>query len=322
MRHLGNLPDLDQSQRLSDYLEALQIPVRLVKHGELWSIWVREEDQAVEARECFEKFLRQPGAKEIEDLATRTRVARGIKTLATLEKARDGSQSRRLPSIRDIARQAPLTTVLIGLSLFVTMATDFGTNFNSASMQSLTFNNPSHIYEEGSEVSSSGSRDIRRGELWRLATPIFLHFGWLHVAFNAILLFQLGYVYETRCGSWLLGLIILVTGVVGNVGQYICDGSTLFGGFSGVIFGLVAFAWVRSRWAPAEGLRISNEPVLLLLVFLVVGFTGSLDDLVNTEALSTHIANWSHLFGLAAGGILAVVLPLSREDDDNGAIEA
>ncbi len=119
-------------------------------------------------------------------------------------------------------------------------------------------------------------------------------------------MFQLGWLIETRRGSWQFGLVLLLTAIVGNVGQYLAGGSTMFGGLSGVIFGLVAFAWVRARTNPQEGMWVPNESILILLVFLVAGFTGNLDELVSE---SYQFTNWSHLFGLATGAVLAMTLP-------------
>ena len=53
------------------------------------------------------------------------------------------------------------------------------------------------------------------GEPWRLLTPMFLHFGLMHIAFNGLWLWELGGMIERRQGGMaLLGLVLLTTGIV------------------------------------------------------------------------------------------------------------
>ena len=45
-------------------------------------------------------------------------------------------------------------------------------------------------------------RQVRKGDVWRLVTPIFLHGGWIHLLFNMYMFFQFGALIETRKGTW------------------------------------------------------------------------------------------------------------------------
>ena len=111
-----------------------------------------------------------------------------------------------------------------------------------------------------------------------------------------------------------MALILLVCAIVGNVGQYICDGWPLFGGLSGAVSGLLAYISVRMVIAPNEGPKIA--PVAVLLILLSIGLAGSVDQLANDSiGNDIKIANWAQLFGVAAGGILAVVLPKKNEEE-------
>ena len=75
------------------------------------------------------------------------------------------------------------------------------------------------------------------GQYWRLITPIFLHFGWLHIAFNGLWTWEVGALIEQRLGSLALLGIVLIAGVGSNTAQYLYSGPSLFGGMSGVVLG-------------------------------------------------------------------------------------
>ena len=49
-------------------------------------------------------------------------------------------------------------------------------------------------------------------QYWRLISPIFLHFGWLHIAFNGLWLWELGGRMERQLGSFnMFGLFLVPT---------------------------------------------------------------------------------------------------------------
>ena len=73
---------------------------------------------------------------------------------------------------------------------------------------------------------------------WRLITPAFLHFGIWHVLFNIMALWELGRRLEFVLPRFIYLAILLVTGIAANVVQHLLPGSPIFGGLSGVIFGL------------------------------------------------------------------------------------
>ena len=78
-----------------------------------------------------------------------------------------------------------------------------------------SFLNPS-----ADSLSAWGAKDnglIVEGQLWRLLTPIILHVGLLHFAFNNWALYVIGYQIEYHLGrNWFLCLY-LFSGVAGNL---------------------------------------------------------------------------------------------------------
>jgi GlpG protein len=60
---------------------------------------------------------------------------------------------------------------------------------------------------------------VRAGEVWRLVTPMFIHFGVLHLLFNMSGVWRFARQVEHQQGPFLLALV-LWTQVPGIVGQY------------------------------------------------------------------------------------------------------
>jgi len=62
--------------------------------------------------------------------------------------------------------------------------------------------------------------EVRGGEVWRLVTPIFIHFSIFHILFNCMMAYQLGGAIEMNRGSTRLALLVLLTAVPSNLAQF------------------------------------------------------------------------------------------------------
>ena len=71
---------------------------------------------------------------------------------------------------------------------------------------------------------------------WRLLTPVFMHFGLMHVAFNLLWWFELGRIIEEYESGWQLLMLLVIIGLFSNIWQYTMTGPS-FGGMSGVVYG-------------------------------------------------------------------------------------
>src|ERR1700677_1181523 len=132
------------------------------------------------------------------------------------------------PALQERLAAAPLTTAFIAVSVIVTLITKFG------SKEEITY----YFYFEPHLIFA--------GQVWRAVTPIFLHFTIIHILFNMFWLLDLGSMIERRFSRLYLGLLITGTGIVSNVTQFYWDGP-YFGGFSGVVYALFGFIWIRSK---------------------------------------------------------------------------
>ncbi len=152
-----------------------------------------------------------------------------------------------------------------------------------------------------SEYTRPALPEIRDGQLWRLLTPVFLHFSIFHIAFNMLWTWELGRLIEARQGALMLLGLSAVIGVLSNLGQYYLHGP-LFGGMSGVIYGYFGYLWIQGLINPAFGIRLNPPVVYVLLGWFALAWSGLLEAL-----FGLHIANTAHTGGLLSGIALAVV---------------
>jgi len=149
---------------------------------------------------------------------------------------------------------------------------------------------------------SSKEHDLRRGQLWRLVTPIFIHFGILHIIFNMWWLRDLGSAVEFRRGSLRFLLLVLTIAVTSNLAQFAYSGPS-FGGMSGVVFGLFGYIWMKSRFDYNSGFHMPPNTVFWMIAWFALCFTGYVGS----------IANAAHGVGLGVG-IMLGYLPKAIRD--------
>lgn len=148
----------------------------------------------------------------------------------------------------------------------------------------------------------SGLLEIRAGQVWRLITPIFIHFGIMHLIFNLMMIWQLGELLERYLGATRFGAMVLLLAICSNLAQFFTSGP-VFGGLSGVVYGLFGYFWMASRFNPRFAYRINPSAVKMLLVWFVLcwfNFFGFLGDI--------QIANMAHSVGLLLGIFLGLVV--------------
>ncbi|MCM8742942.1 MULTISPECIES: rhomboid family intramembrane serine protease [Pseudomonas] len=196
------------------------------------------------------------------------------------------------PSFAEQLKHAKATGLILLLSLLVGGLTYLGDNLET--VRWLTFLDFRVVGEYIQFTPLADS--LAAGQWWRLFTPMLLHFGILHLAMNGMWYWELGRRIESRQGSInLLGLTLLF-GLVSNYAQFAWSGPSLFGGLSGVLYGLLGHCWIFQLLAPNPAYRLPRGVLVMMLVWLVICMSG----LVSMIGFG-QIANAAHVSGLLIG---------------------
>lgn len=142
---------------------------------------------------------------------------------------------------------------------------------------------------------------LESGQVWRLWSPALLHFGILHLTFNLLWLWEFGRRIEEVQGRGNLALLVLLLAPVANVAQWLMGDGPMFGGMSGVVYGLLGYLIVAGQRSNDPRLQLPPALIVILLLFLVLFSTGV------TTAFGLHIANGAHWGGFVAGVVWALL---------------
>jgi len=78
----------------------------------------------------------------------------------------------------------------------------------------MTFQKTRNPYNEALCMKASG---IKKFQLWRLVTSMFLHGGVLHLLFNALAFLAVGRLVEDQLGWWRYLILLVASGVFANL---------------------------------------------------------------------------------------------------------
>jgi GlpG protein len=253
------------------------IPHRVVEEGDRQVLWVAESQDSFRLQELY-RFWRKGGDLSRVELrpAGRRRLLRPV-----------------------VWTELPVTLGLILFSFLISFMIGFGTDLTRMAWFSFT---PFEVRGETMLHALLG-HTLMSGELWRLLTPIFMHFSLLHILFNLLWVWVVGTRMEPEQGSRSLLGLVLFSALASNLAQYLISGP-MFGGMSGVVFALLAYSWLWDRQGGQPRVGLPPSIMGLMVFWLVLGYTGVLEG-----AGLGAIANTAHLVGLLAG---LCWLPLGR----------
>lgn len=147
-------------------------------------------------------------------------------------------------------------------------------------------------------------RDLYAGDVWRLLTSTFVHFGIIHISLNLFALYQLGCLVESWYGPGPFLAVYILTGAGGNLLSAIIrhslrsDPRIISAGGSTVVMGLVALCAVVGWFARSRiGNHLKNQMLLFIVITAAMGFGF-------WAAGVPVIDNWGHAGGSMMGAII------------------
>lgn len=320
MRQIGTLDSAHEANRFTAYLIVAQIRAMVEQEGEKFAIWIREENDLPRAKDEFSAFLANPSdprylgkEREAEALlrAEREGRLRGQKNIVQVQQKAPGASPISM-------RRSPLCMALLGISVLFTLLHFSELDHlkdGKSSVWNLFFTDVQgdkafEMAGENTELRAKAAFSaIARGEVWRLITPIFIHMTWVHLIFNCWALLILGSRLENRFGMLRLGLWMLAIAVFSNVAQAILEGP-LFGGLSGVLYGVVGIAIVYSMRSGGRGILITREETTIYMIWFVLCIVLSSDQWgeVMGKENKMLVANVAHGAGLFFGSAIGLVV--------------
>ena len=288
MRLIGHLDNDKDARTFGDFLYVQGIETEFEEDEKQWAIWVHAEEHLGTAARLLEEFRANPRdprfqagspaeklrqQAEAEDTAYRKRVVPSTKMLHGLSSYGFGF----------------VTYALIVVCVIVFFISKMGNDTGAIAGLFIT------EFSRG-KGGPLGLIEVRHGEIWRLITPMFIHFGPFHILFNLLWIRDLGSMFEARLGPSYLTAFVFVVSAVSNLAQYTISGHSNFGGMSGVVYGLIGYAWIRGRFDPSAGVMLDRQSWIMAMIWFVICFIGVMP-----------VANYAHAGGLLLGMAWAYV---------------
>ncbi|MFK7863949.1 MAG: rhomboid family intramembrane serine protease [Pseudohongiellaceae bacterium] len=245
-------------------------------------LWVGNEADAEIVRNALQQWLeRKPDSSVNEGLAAAnsgdvSRDARGF-----------------INNVFAAVYYYPVTALLFGLCVVVAVVSGLGASPSKVSFLFYPF-----VASDGLLLLLSELNNPLKAI--QTLTPIFLHFGELHLVFNMLWLWYFGRQLESVQSKSSFIAVVLITAFVSNTTQYMLNDANNFGGMSGVVYGLVGYSWMIHKLMPKSYLVLTPNMMTFFVLALV---------LMEVFA-SSMVATGAHVGGLLAGLVLGIFVVL------------
>jgi rhomboid protease GluP len=149
-------------------------------------------------------------------------------------------------------------------------------------------------------LGAKHNESIRMGQWWRLLSSVFLHSGFLHLAFNVYALLLAGTIAERAYGHARYLALFVIAGICASSLSFRNSEALTFGA-SGAIFGILG-SLVVSTWRkdPRVLTQLTPQGLAGLGVWAVGSFVSG-----NAKR---GVDNAAHLGGILSGGVASLVL--------------
>jgi membrane associated rhomboid family serine protease len=136
---------------------------------------------------------------------------------------------------------------------------------------------------------------VADGQLWRLVTGGFLHWGIFHLAMNMYALYWLGQMLEPMLGNVRFAALYFASLLAGSFGALLLSPLSETAGASGAVFGLLGAAIIVARQRGIDLMASGLLPILLL-------------NLAITFFPGFNISIGGHIGGLIGGGLAMLAI--------------
>jgi GlpG protein len=280
MRSIATFKEEKIALRFWNFLQSEDIESSLEEDesNKEWLIWVLEEEKISQAIVSYEEFKLTPNDSKFNS---------SKKNESELEKSYWSNSYKKSRfknyNLRESWNKREKSPGMFSLSIIITSVAVF---LLSGMGQNAEIVNKFLITQKLNGTLT----EVLNGEVWRLITPIFLHFSFFHILFNMFWVHDLGGQIEKRKGSRFFLLFIVITAIISNLLQFKLGGPA-FGGMSGVVYGLFGYVWIKCKFDPGDGLFIHQTTAIIMLGWFFLCFAVS----------DFGIANWAHAGGLITG---------------------
>ena len=301
MRTIGTLANEKVASRFRDFLYVRGIENELeAEEDGTYRLWVMDEAHVKPAADLFARFQANPDAGEFSAAIPAAETKRREQAKAVEAQRSTVADAARIGYERAYRGVPYVTYALMVISVAVAIYSGLGANHTALRPLSIT----QFTVGDGFIELVPGLPEVRSGQIWRLVTPIFIHFSLMHIVFNLLLLKDLGTFIESRFSAGYMLSLVVVTAALSNYGQYLWKGPS-FGGMSGVDYALFGFLWIRGKYDRRSNWQLNKNTVYMLIGWFVLCLVG----------IIPQVANGAHGVGLAAGmlwGFGSAKRPFSR----------
>lgn len=278
----AEFPRHQDLSKIDAQLHAERVAHRFTMESDAQALWLPESADAIDIVARVNEWIDQP-----ESLAR--------------SKGTSVSQTSAIRFALN-AKPAPVTLALMALSFAGAGLFFFDPELGFVAP--FTFWDPFRLFYGGENVF----RDILAGQYWRILTPIFLHFSFMHILFNAMWFWYMGSMIERVSGARRMVVLVFLIGLVSNIAQALVSSDReVFGGLSGVVYGLLAYLWLAQKLGGPTDYRLPNSLFIIMTGFMLISPLGILDQVAGGE-----VADTAHFAGYFAGLLCALIIYVAR----------
>lgn len=276
MRKIADTADEKTAMRLVNYLNSQGILAESRPVDDGGGVWILNEDHLRRARAITTDFNANPDDERFNVSTFRARPA-----VAEVKEIDVRTEVFNRPNTSAYGKLTMLLILVCTALHLVTADTPTGTI-----RLALYF----------SQYVGLGIPEIMSGQVWRLVTPILLHGDFFHLLFNMMWLYQLGNQVEGIKGTTYFALMMVALAVLCNSAQFLMSGPA-FLGLSGVVYGLLGYIWMHTRYGVGSRFQLSQETVIFMVVWLVICLVGIIPGVANTQ----------HVVGFVSGTLAGFI---------------